>query len=73
MGYKPLRQSPDVTPGIVRVGIIVGGHDLILDRDCAPVVHTVRKVVEMEEPVHEVTTHPELVEGDRWVTSTSQF
>jgi len=70
---QPFRQLPDVSLGIVCFGVVVGGHNLIPNCDCAPVVHIVRKVVEMEEPVHEVTAHPELVQGRRWVTCASQF
>lgn len=48
---------------VVRVGVVVSGHNLASDCDRTPVVHIVRKIIEMEEPIHEVATHPELVKG----------
>ena len=70
---KPFRQFPDVSLGIVRIGVVVSGHNFVSNCNRVPVVHIVREVVEVEEPVHEVATHPELMEGRQWVTCTSQF
>ena len=68
---KPFRQLSDMTLGIVGVGLVVGGHDLVADRVCALVIHIVREIVEMEEPVHEIAAHPQLTERRRWVACTS--
>ena len=70
---EPFRQFPDVTLGIICIGVVVGVHNLASNCNSALAVHTIREVVEVEEPVHEVATHPELMEGRQWVTCTSQF
>ena len=70
---EPFRQFPDVSLGIVRIGVMVSGHNLTSDYSRVLVVHIIREVVEMEEPVHEVATHPELMEGHQWVACTSQL
>lgn len=57
--------------GIVRIGVVVSGHNLASDCDRAPVVDIVREVVEVEEPVHEVATHSELMEGHQWIACAS--
>ena len=57
----------------MRVGLVVSGHNLIPDRVRVLVVHIVRNVVEMEEPVHEVATHPQFTEGCQWVACASQL
>jgi hypothetical protein len=70
---KPFRQFPDVSLGIVRIGVVVSGHNLAPNCDRASVVHIVREVVDVEDPVHEVATHPEFMEGYQWVACASQF
>ena len=70
---RPFRQFSDVRLGIIRVGFAVSGHNLAPGRVRVLVVHIVRKIVEMEEPVHEVTTHPQFVEGCRWVARTGEL
>jgi len=59
--------------GVVRFRVAVSGHNLASNCERAPVVHVVREIVEMEEPVHEVATHPELMEGDQRVACASQL
>jgi hypothetical protein len=70
---KPFRQFPEVSLWIVCIGVMVSGHNLAPNRGRAPVVHIVQEVVEVEDPVHEVATHPELMEGRQWVAYASQF
>ena len=59
--------------GVVRVGLVVGGQNLVPDRDGVLVVHIVREVIESEEPDYEVTTRPQFTEGSQWVACTSQL
>lgn len=61
--YEPFRQFPDVCLRIVGVGLAVGGHDLVPNYVRVLIVHIIREVVEMKEPVHEVTAYPQLMEG----------
>ena len=70
---RPFRQFPDVSLGIVRIGVVVSEHNFVSNCNRVPVVHIVREVVEVEEPVHEVATHPELMEGYQWVTCRGQL
>ena len=58
---EPFSQPSDAGLRIVRIGVIVGGHDLIPDRNRALVVHIIRNVIEMEEPVYEIAAHPQLM------------
>lgn len=48
--------------GIVRIRVVESGHDLVTNRNRASVVHIIRKVVEVEKPIHEITAHPQLAE-----------
>lgn len=72
-GCEPFCQFPDVSRGIICVGMIVSGHDFISDGDGASVIHTVRKVVKVEEPVHEVAANPQFMEGRKRIACTSKF
>lgn len=73
MEHKPLCQFPDMGLWIVCVGVVVGIHDLVFDCDGASVVHVIRNIVEVEEPVYVVTTHPQLMEGHCRVSYASEF
>ena len=55
------------------MGLVVGGHNLVANSVGVLVVHIVREIVEMEKPVHEVTTHPQFTEGRQWVACASQL
>ena len=70
---KPFRQFPDVSLGIIGAGLVVSGHNLVPNRICVLVVHIVRKVVEMEEPIHEVATDPQFAKGYQWVACAGQL
>lgn len=70
---KPFCQLPDVSFGIVGIGVTISGHNLVPNCDCAPVVHIIREIIEVEEPVHGVAAHSELPEGHQRVACTCQL
>ena len=62
-----------MAPGVMYIWFAISGHDLVANRVCTFVVHIVRNVVEMEDPVHEVATRPQFTEGRQWEACTTQL
>ena len=59
--------------GVVGAGLVVSGHNLVPNCICVLVVHIVRKVIEMEEPIHEVTADPQFAKGYQRVACAGQL